>query len=118
MSYVQYSDFYVSSGYERTTHLLSHIKPSALFATNYYLTLGAMMAISDMRLSVPNDIAIIGFDNMQASKVLKPRLTLIEQPLEKIAENAAEIMLSALNGELEKSEIRTLATSLHLGESI
>ena len=118
MSYVQYTDFRVSSGYERTVHLLSQVKPSALFTTNYYLTLGAMMAISDMRLSVPNDIAIIGFDNMQASKVLKPQLTLIEQPFEEIAENAAEIMLSALSGELDKSEIRILPTSLHRGESI
>jgi len=118
MSYVQYSDFSVSSGYERTKHLLSVAKPSALFATNYYLTLGAVMAINDMRLSIPGDIAVIGFDNMQASKVLKPQLTLIEQPLEKIAENTAEIMLSALRGELSKAEVRILPTKLHLGDSV
>ena len=118
ISYVQYSDFTVSSGYERTTYLLSDIKPSALFATNYYLTLGAMMAINDLRLSVPDDIAVIGFDNMQASKVLKPQLTLVEQPLEEIAENAAEIMLAALSGKLNKPEVRTLPTRLHKGDSV
>jgi len=117
-SYVQFSDYTAPGGYTSAKYLLTNAKPTALYTTNYNMTLGALMAINDMKLTIPDDIAFIGFDNLQLSTVIKPKLTLVAQPLEEIAENAAEIMLAALNGKLDGIEVRTLSTYLQDGDSI
>ena len=117
-SYIQFSDYTAPGGYACAMHLLTHSMPTALFTTNYNTTLGAIMAINDMKLSIPNDIAVIGFDKMQIATVLRPKLTLVVQPLEKIAANAAHIMLQALENKLKEAVVKTLSTEIQYGESI
>ena len=105
-------------GYEAAVDLLKNEKPTALFATNYEITLGAIMAINDLQLTIPGDVALIGFDNLQLSKIVKPKLTIVEQPLEEIASSAAEIMLAALENKDMKPVVKTLSTKILIGESV
>jgi len=115
---VHFSDYTTQGGYEKTIELLSNEKPTSIFVTNYEMTLGAIIAINDLHLSIPDDIAIIGFDNMQLSKVVKPRLTIVEQPLKEIAEAAAEIMLESLRSKTHVPVVKILDTKIHLGGSV
>lgn len=118
--YIQFSDYTTQGGYESAMSLLSHEKPSALFVTNYEMTLGTIIAINDLHLSIPVDLALIGFDNMQLSKVIKPKLTTVSQPLEEIASVAAEILITALNKDEPNQDfiIKTLTTQVLAGDSV
>lgn len=113
-----FSDYTIKGGYESAKRLLSEGRVTAIFVTNYEMTLGAMMAINDMHLDIPDDVAFIGFDNMQISQIIKPSLTMVAQPLDKIADCVAEIMLDALSGKNASPVIRTLSTEIQLGNSV
>lgn len=114
-----FSDYTVQGGYESTKRLLADKNVTAVFATNYEMTLGAIIAINELGMSIPEQISFIGFDNMQLSQVIKPKLTIVTQPLEEIGKNAAEIMLSRLSGETDTiARIVTLSTGICVGESV
>jgi len=116
--FVHFSDYTTQGGHERAIHLLTQEKPSALFATNYEMTLGVVIAINELNLSMPNDIALIGFDNMQLSKVVKPELTIVEQPLKEIAEASATVMLNLLREKNTKPVNKIFAAKIHVGGSV
>jgi LacI family transcriptional regulator len=67
--------------------------PSALFAANNLMTIGALMAIERHGLSIPGDIALVGFDEIPWADVFRPRLTTVEQPLYELGRMAAELVL-------------------------
>ena len=141
IDYVEYGDYTVHSGYENMQKLLSkHSDMTAVFVTNYEMTLGAIIAINEAGIKLPDELSIIGFDNLQLAQVIKPRLTIITQPLEEIGEQAAAVMLKRLSGNTAieagvyevsenagsgaNADIRssgrtiTLSTRLQLGESV
>ena len=73
-------------------------RPTALFINNNYLSLGALMAINDLGLSCPKDIAIVGFDDHPWSAVSCPPLTVIRQPARHIGQVAAQMVETLING--------------------
>ncbi len=114
------SDYTVQGGYECMRSWLSeHPETTATFITNYEMTLGAMIAVNELGIRVPDQVSVIGFDNLGLSQVIRPKLTIIEQPLEDIAKHTAGIMLDKLS---EKSPSNpktiTLGTTLLVGESV
>ena len=72
--------------------------PSAVFAGNDYQALGAIRAIQEHGLRVPEDISIVGFDELNFNPFLAIPLTTIRQPQYEIGRNAVEILLRILNG--------------------
>lgn len=118
-SRIIFSDYSVQGGYESMKLLLSDNKLTAVFATNYHMTLGAIIAMNELGLSMPDRISFIGFDNMQISQVIRPKPTVITQPLEEIGKNAAEILLSKLSGGPDTgAKSITLSTGISIGESV
>lgn len=116
---IVFSDYTVQGGYESMKRLLADKSITAVFATNYEMTLGAIIAINELGMSIPEQISFIGFDNMQLSRVIKPKLTIVTQPLEEIGKNAADIMLSKLSGGTDSAvRVVTLSTGISLGESV
>jgi LacI family transcriptional regulator len=93
---------------------------TALYVTNHDMTLGALIALSESRYSIPKDISFIGFDSMDWAKITIPPLTIVEQPMEQIGTVAAEIMLRRLSGIDEEIPSRSvvLSAKLNLGESV
>lgn len=119
-SRIIFSDYSVEGGYESMKRLLQHPDMTAAFVTNYEMTLGAIIALNEAAIDIPGQISLVGFDNMQLSKVIRPGLTIVTQPLEEIGRNAADILLEKLSGDGADSPCRivTLSTGMLPGESV
>lgn len=86
---VRYGDSSVQSGYEQTQELLNMKKPvTAIFASGDIMAIGAMKALKEAGLRVPEDCAVVGFDDIEISAVWEPALTTIRQPKFQIGETA------------------------------
>ena len=99
-SYVKYGDYTLESGYKSMLSLLlCDDRPTAVFASNYEMTMGAVMALHEKNIVVPKDMAIIGFDDMVMTSVVSPPLTAIAQPIEMIGRKAAALLLRRIHGD-------------------
>ncbi len=98
--WVAYSILSVEAGKQAALSLLSRDdRPRALFVNNNYLSLGALLAIKELGLKCPDDIALVGFDDHPWAAVSNPPLTVIRQPVAAIGESAARTLIALLNGE-------------------
>ena len=77
--------------------------PDAVFAATDRLAIAAMAAIHDMRLRVPEDVAVMGFDDIPLAVMLRPSLSSVAQPAERLGELAIELALKQAAGEEVKS---------------
>lgn len=117
---IVYSDYTFNGGYESTKLLLNSNPPSAVFFTNYEMTLGGIVALNEVGVNIPNNISVVGFDNMDLSRVIQPTLTIVTQPLTEIGEQVSKILLAQMcyDNEKIKNEIMILSPKIMMGESI
>jgi LacI family transcriptional regulator len=96
---IQTADFNETGGYTGMQTLLE-ITPrlTAVFASNDLMAIGAMQAIREAGLRVPQDVAVIGFDDIPAARLISPGLTTVSQHQEQIGRRAAHMLLERLNG--------------------
>jgi LacI family transcriptional regulator len=73
-------------------------RPTALFVANNLMTVGALTVIERHGLRIPQDVALVGFDDFPWAEVLKPRLTTIAQPHYALGCRAAELLFEQLSG--------------------
>lgn len=88
------------------------IEFTALFAFNDISAIGAMRAFLDAGLRIPEDVSVIGFDDIQSAAFHNPSLTTVRQPLREMGEAAARLLLERLTGEPPFPEMVTLETEL------
>ena len=69
---------------------------TAVFISNYEMTVGAIMELNDLGIDIPEELSVIGFDNIDFAKATVPRLSIVTQPTAKIAQEAAEILIAKL----------------------
>lgn len=69
---------------------------TAVFVTNYEMTMGAVIGLNELGIQVPEQLSVIGFDNLQFARACSPKLTIVAQPTVEIARKAAGIMLKRL----------------------
>jgi len=74
----------------------SSIPPTAIYATHFHATIGTVMALHKLHLRIPADVSLIGFDHFDLIDAIEPPLTLVEQPLGRIAQTAAELLLKRI----------------------
>ena len=119
-SLVKKGDYESDSGYKLLNELLSlKAPPSAVFVTNYEMTIGAIMAINDSDVKIPEELSIIGFDNLHMAKIVKPALSIIVQPMEQIGEVAAQLLLKRLKGDMSNyPSMLRLKTELQINKSV
>jgi LacI family transcriptional regulator len=87
-------------GFRRMLDLLdAPSPPTALFVTNNLMTLGALGALGTRGVRVPDDLALIGFDDFDWATILRPRLTAVAQPTYEIGEIAAGMVLDRIRGD-------------------
>ena len=91
--------------------------PDALFTGNNLITLGALETIHKRNLNIPNDIAIIGFDDMYWSISLNPPLTAVRQPAYEIGKRAAEQLIARINDPSRPAISMILKTELMIRSS-
>ncbi|MDR1189074.1 MAG: LacI family transcriptional regulator [Bifidobacteriaceae bacterium] len=96
-------------------------RPTAVFCTNYQLSLGALVALNESGLRIPDDISLVGFDIDEVSEVTRPRITTIVQPTAKIAAEAGRLMMAHLAAPPDAQPPYTVVTldcDLLLGGSV
>ncbi len=91
--------------------------PTAIFASNDVMAMGVMDAIHSHGLRIPDDISVVGFDNIPQSAMVHPSLTTIQQPLEKMGRVAAQILLGILENPGKDSGRIELPTELIIRDS-
>ncbi len=113
-------DYSLESGYRLMGQLLQRADPpTAVFVTNYEMTLGAIMALNESPIRVPDELSIIGFDNQQLARIVKPALTIVVQPIQAIGETAATLLMKRLRDDRTGFPvIQRLKTGLVLGDSV
>ncbi len=105
--FVQRGEYTEQSGFFMTNQVLDmEHRPTAIFATNNELTIGALCALAERDIDIPNDISFVGFDSEMISKVTRPKLTVVLQPLKDIGENAAVLVLKMIKGEDEVHTVK------------
>jgi DNA-binding LacI/PurR family transcriptional regulator len=94
---VRFGDYQLESGYTLTRDLLCQPDlPSALFIGNNLMTIGALNAIHELGVRIPDEIAVIGFDDLPWAASLNPPLTTVGQPAFDIGVHAAELLLNRM----------------------
>jgi LacI family transcriptional regulator len=89
--YVVEGDFYDESGYRGTRQLLELRKPpTAIFAASDLMAAGALRAANELGVRVPEDVAIVGFDDIALASLITPQLTTVRQDMHALGEAAAQ----------------------------
>lgn len=97
-AWVVEGDFSLASGREMMAALLTKPeRPSAVFAANDEMAIGAMAAIKAAGLTIPGDISVIGFDDIRFAEFTDPPLTTISQPTHEIGKQVMSLMLAMLD---------------------
>lgn len=97
-NYIRYcSDLTVESGKQATLQLLeTQERPDAIFGITDDLAIGAIEAIKEKKLNIPQDIAVVGFSNTKRSRYMNPTVSSINQFPEKIGKTAAELLFEQI----------------------
>lgn len=99
-------DFGEENGYIQTKILLSKVTPpTAIFALSNLISLGAMRAIAEARLKIPDDISLVSFDDQPYSALLASPMTTVEQEKDEIAVKAVKILLERIINAKNNREI-------------
>jgi LacI family transcriptional regulator len=106
-------DFWERGGYVSTQQLLELPElPTAIFASNDLLAFGAMEAIRQHGLRIPEDISVVGFDDIPQASLVYPMLTTVRQPLDKMGRLAVKMLLEHIGSVEYSPYTATLATEL------
>ncbi len=111
--YVAYGDFYAESGREATERLLALAEPpTAIFAAADMMAIGAIRAAAQAGLRVPEDLSIIGFDDIQLATHVNPPLTTMRQDKLGLGAAAGDALVARVAGDPDRPALRTLGVEL------
>ena len=111
------ADFYVETkitfedGYKNSEILFTKKKISAIFAVNDLVALGSMKKAKELSIKVPEEISIIGYDNLIFNNYIETTLSSVQQDIDLLVENSIQLLLD------NKSEQIVIKPSLKLGQS-
>ncbi|WP_166240678.1 LacI family DNA-binding transcriptional regulator [Paenibacillus turpanensis] len=104
--FVHGEDFYEESGYRAMKQMMKNGPlPRAVFAGSDLLAIGAIRALHESDIRVPEDVAIIGCDNIDAAKYTTPPLTTVKQDKEKIGKLAALMLYDLISNQMNMSSV-------------
>ncbi len=93
-------DYSAKAGYRLASRLLdAPSQPTAIFAFNDLMAIGAMQAISERGLRIPADVAVIGFDGLGLTEHTYPPLSTVEQPVAEMSATAVEMLIDRIKGD-------------------
>ncbi len=106
---VQVGDHQVGAGIEKSQQLLLlKDRPTAIFCFNDEMAIGAMSALQQLGYQVPNDISIMGFDDIRFAQFTSPSLTTIRQPVEQIGRECMNMLIKQMeqpNGGVDSKQL-------------
>jgi len=113
---IERGDFTQASGYEAMQRLLPH-RPDAVFVASDTMAMGALHALRGAGLTVPGDLALVGFDDLPQSATLDPPLTTVRQPIRRVGALAVETLIDILQNGFESPRRLILPTELVIRDS-
>ncbi|SKA82958.1 transcriptional regulator, LacI family [Caloramator quimbayensis] len=117
-NFIRIGNFTPSSGYTLTKEILSkNIHPTALFIANDSMAIGAYRAISESGLSIPNDISIVGFNDIPTSQYLFPPLTTVRIFTNLLVDTAIELLIERIKNNRKISKKIIIPTELIIRDS-
>jgi DNA-binding LacI/PurR family transcriptional regulator len=116
--YVQEADFNKRAGHDKAAILLrASVPPTAIFAANDLIAFGTLAAIREAGLDCPQDISVVGFDNLDDSDATTPTLSTVDQFVYQLGAQAAASIVARMRGESGPSRRIMLAPALRVKES-
>lgn len=88
---------------------------TAVFIANHEMTMGALIEVNEQGVRIPEELSVIGFDNVEFAKACSPKLSIVTQPAKEMARHAARLLLNRL--EPEKKEQECGRAMIHLQAS-
>lgn len=98
----QYGDFTIESGYRAMQHIASRTIPDAVFCANDYMAAGALNYLRSINVSVPEQVALIGYDNNDVATAVDPPLTTVDNRFFDLGQVLAEEVISLIRGKDER----------------
>ncbi|MEU8363208.1 LacI family DNA-binding transcriptional regulator [Nonomuraea sp. NPDC048882] len=115
---VRHEAFSVEAGHRHARDLLTRTPwPTAIIAGNDEIAVGVLAAAQDLRISVPDQLSVTGFDDTPQTEWTTPRLTSVRQPLAGMGRMAVETLLAMADGTQPASQHLQLATTLTVRDS-
>ncbi|MBR4575251.1 MAG: LacI family DNA-binding transcriptional regulator [Lachnospiraceae bacterium] len=110
----------IATGYNGMKKLMTlKDRPTAVFMSNYEITLGAMLSMNEEGFQCPDDVSLIGFDDQLFFHLLQPQIYMVEQPMKAMGERAVELLLGRISGAVDEDPMEiALGTKLQRGTSI
>jgi LacI family transcriptional regulator len=100
---IYYGAFNEQSGYELTNQAMLQLpKPTAIFGGNNFIAIGIIKALHDLKLEVPGDVSVVGFDDLPESMFMKPFLTVARQRAYEMGQLATELLLKRIAGKISE----------------
>lgn len=107
------------TGYEMANALLSlDPPPTAIFTGNNLITIGALHAIQEKNLAIPDDISLVAFDDPEWASIIQPRLTVVAQPTYELGQIAATLVLKRIKDAGDPCETVVLPPEVRIRESV
>jgi len=117
--YMQETTFDKQGGHAKATILLRLIpRPTAIFASNDMMALGALLAVRESGLRCPEDVSIMGFDDMDLCETTNPSLSSVSQSGYQLGSAAAQLLLDRRQGDTSPAKNIVLKTALRLRDSV
>ncbi|WP_405590930.1 LacI family DNA-binding transcriptional regulator [Streptomyces sp. NBC_01092] len=111
--YVRHAGFDEGVAHRRTLELLDLPEPpTAVFVCSDRMALGVYEALAERELSVPQDVSVVGFDDLPEARWISPALTTVRQPLSEMAATALRLLVRMMDGEQPESTRTELSTRL------
>jgi LacI family transcriptional regulator len=117
--YIAETPFNTEGGFGAAIRLLSSSpRPTAIFAASDTIAIGALAAVRALRLRCPEDVSIVGFDDLEFSELTDPSLTTVFQPGYHIGSLACQLLLDRVRGAVHPAERKILNTELRIRNSV
>lgn len=118
-SLIYHGDYTIQSGVRALETLVDRNKDmTAVFVTNYEITMGAVIGLNELGISIPGQMSVIGFDNLQFARACSPKLTIVSQPTQEIGREVARIILEHLEDGETAITTEKLQTEMIMGKSV
>jgi LacI family transcriptional regulator len=116
--YIQEGRFDRLSGYEKAMLLLQFSpRPTAIFAANDLIALGVLAALRELGLRCPEDVSLVGFDDLELASFTNPALTTVAQPAYQMGARATALLFERLQGESMPSQHIVMKATLKVRDS-
>ncbi len=117
--FIQETAFDKQGGHTKALILLRMLpRPTAIFAGNDMIALGVLLAIRELRLRCPEDVSVVGFDNLDFAETTSPSLSSVHQPGYQLGSTAARMLLDRVSGDTGPAKHCVLETELKIRESV